>query len=198
MAHTFRLCFALTALAATAVVYVNPTFAAPRNAPAGIVTAHDPIVLAQGGSTGGSIGKSDKSIGGESSPPPSSPAPRESRPVRRETPPPPSRRGGGGGGNYDGAWAVISVGCGGSSTSAVIITSGRVVGEGLTGSVSGGGSGSTLRVMTCRITLCWARRWALSSLSVPGRFFFGMIDDENIDGQFFRLQLQPELFLKSK
>jgi hypothetical protein len=145
MVHTYRRCFALTSLAATAALFGDPVVAAPRHSPAGIATASDPIILAQGGSTGGSIGKSDKSIGGESSPPPpSSPPPSSRQPAHREAPPPSRARrdsgSGGGGGNYDGAWAVISIGCGGSSTSAVIITSGRVVGEGLTGRVSGGGS----------------------------------------------------------
>jgi hypothetical protein len=129
-------------VAAAIFAVVSPALAAgtPVASPATVSTKSG-IVLAQAPSTGGSIGKSDKSIGGESAPPPASSPPPSSKPAARSARPPSSRGGGGGGGSYDGAWSVVSVGQGcGSSTGAVIITSGRIVGEGLTGSVSAGGS----------------------------------------------------------
>ncbi|WP_414645155.1 hypothetical protein [Bradyrhizobium sp.] len=57
-----------------------------------------------------------------------------------------SRRSGGGGGGvggFDGAWIVTSVGCGGSTSGAVVVSSGRVIGEGVSGTVSPSGSVST-------------------------------------------------------
>src|ERR1700761_4034374 len=50
----------------------------------------------------------------------------------------------GGGSNFDGAWVVTSVGCGGTTTGAVMVTSGRVIGEGVTGYVSASGATSTV------------------------------------------------------
>jgi deoxycytidylate deaminase len=38
-----------------------------------------------------------------------------------------------------GAWIVNSVGCGGTSRGAVVVTSGRIIGEGVSGTVSGSG-----------------------------------------------------------
>jgi hypothetical protein len=45
------------------------------------------------------------------------------------------KSGGGGGGNFDGAWVVVAVGttCSGGSTTAFVVNSGRVIGEGVTG-----------------------------------------------------------------
>ena len=52
--------------------------------------------------------------------------------------------GGGGGGGFDGAWAVASVGCGGSTSGAIVVTSGKIIGEGVRrGTVSPNGSVST-------------------------------------------------------
>src|SRR5207302_1212776 len=48
--------------------------------------------------------------------------------------------GAGGGGNFDGAWVVNSVGCGGTSTGAVVVASGRIIGEGVSGTVSTNGA----------------------------------------------------------
>jgi hypothetical protein len=108
--------------------------------------------LAQSGSAGGSIGNDDKSVSGS----------REERAPNRSADPAPSRRSkpasdesrsssrrsggggaGGGGGNFDGAWAVMSVGCGGTTSGAVVVSSGRIIGEGVTGTVSAGGAVST-------------------------------------------------------
>ena len=99
------------------------------------------LAFAQG-SAGGSVGNDEKSLSGTRE------SPRAVEPVRRSKPKPEadeprraSRKsgGGGGGGNFDGAWVVSSVGCGGSSTTAVVVTSGRIIGEGLTGTINASG-----------------------------------------------------------
>jgi hypothetical protein len=87
------------------------------------------------GSVGGSIGNDEKSLSGSRSTPR---AVETEKPARRSKPRPepeePRRAarksgggGGGGGGNFDGAWMVTSVGCGGTTTGAVVVTSGRVI-----------------------------------------------------------------------
>lgn len=99
-------------------------------------------VFAQSGSTGGSIGNDEKSLSG------SREAPRSvepSKPARRSKPDAEPRRssrsgGGGGGGSFDGAWATVSVGCGSTTNGAIVITSGQIMGEGLSGRVSPNGS----------------------------------------------------------
>ena len=104
------------------------------------------LAFAQG-SAGGSVGNDEKSLSGTRE------SPRAVEPVRRSKPKPEadeprraSRKsgggsggGGGGGGNFDGAWVVNSVGCGSSSTTAVVVTSGRIIGEGLTGTINASG-----------------------------------------------------------
>ena len=105
--------------------------------------------FAQSGSAGGSIGNDSKSLSG------SREAPRAvetSKPARRskpeaEEPRRASRKSGGGGsggGNFDGAWAVSSVGtpCG-SAAETVVITSGRIVGQYSSGQVSPNGSATS-------------------------------------------------------
>ena len=98
-------------------------------------------LLAQSGSSGGSIGNDEKSLSG------SREAPRAiepSRPARRSKPaadePRSASRKSGGGSSADGAWVVTSVGCGGTGSGAIVITSGRIIGEGLSGSVSANGA----------------------------------------------------------
>lgn len=98
---------------------------------------------AQSGSAGGSIGNDDKSLSGSRSAAPERRAGRskpEAEEPRRST----SRRGGGG--NFDGAWVVVSTGvtCPGTSTSAVIVTSGKIIGEGLTGTISPSGAAQSV------------------------------------------------------
>jgi hypothetical protein len=97
--------------------------------------------LAQSGSAGGSIGNDEKSLSGSRQAPrsvePDQPA-RRSKPAAEEPRRTTSRNSGGG--SFDGAWAVVSVGCGGTSTSAVVVSSGRIIGEGLTGTVSASGA----------------------------------------------------------
>ena len=105
--------------------------------------------FAQSGSAGGSIGNDEKSLSGSRSTPR---AVESEKPARRSKPraePDEPRRasrksGGGGGGNFDGAWIVNSVGCGGSSRGAVVVTSGRIIGEGVSGTVSPNGGVRTV------------------------------------------------------
>lgn len=106
--------------------------------------------LAQSGSVGGSIGKSDKSISGSQEPSRALPPQQDAAPKAKSS----SRAGsgsgggsgGGGGGNFDGAWAVSAVGvtCSGGSQSAVVVTSGRIIGQGVSGQVSPNGAVNTV------------------------------------------------------
>ncbi|MBR0728127.1 hypothetical protein AB7M63_002380 [Bradyrhizobium japonicum] len=105
--------------------------------------------FAQSGSAGGSIGNDEKSLSGSRqdtssgrSAEPASPS-RRSKPATEERSSPRRSGGGGGGGGFDGAWAVVSVGCGGSTSGAVVVSSGKIIGEGVRGTVSPGGSVST-------------------------------------------------------
>ena len=100
---------------------------------------HAPTALAQG-STGGSIGKQDKSISGDGGGGVRS-APRErsrsERPAKRS----------GGGGNFDGTWSSASQGrttCSDRTTDVVTISGGQMSGTGFSGRVSGSGSVSGL------------------------------------------------------
>ena len=88
------------------------------------------------GSTGGSIGKQDKSVSGG-----------QDGGVRSRSERAPSKRsgggGGGGGGNFDGTWASSSQGrttCSDRTTDVVTISGGRMRGTGFTGRVTGSGS----------------------------------------------------------
>ena len=99
---------------------------------------------AQSGSTGGSIGNDDKSLSGSRSAEPERPA-RRSKSDAEE----PRRSGsqrGGGAGNFDGAWIVVSTGttCPGTSTTAVIVSSGKIIGEGLRGTISPSGAAQSV------------------------------------------------------
>ena len=101
------------------------------------------LAFAQG-SAGGSIGNDEKSLSGSRESPRSVETPaRRSKPRSEAEQPRRAARksgGGGGGGNFDGAWVVNSVGCGGTSTSAVVVTSGRIIGGGVSGTVSPNGA----------------------------------------------------------
>ncbi|MDD1525884.1 hypothetical protein C7U92_08465 [Bradyrhizobium sp. WBOS7] len=107
-----------------------------------------PSAFAQSGSAGGSIGNDEKSLSGSRSDRSAEPAPsaRRSKPAAEE-PRSSSRRSGGGGGGggggsggFDGAWVVTSVGCGGSTSGAVVVSSGKVIGQGVSGTVSPSGA----------------------------------------------------------
>jgi len=103
-----------------------------------------PSAVAQSGSAGGSIGNDEKSLSGSRSDRSAEPAPSARRSKPAEEPRSSSRRGGGGGGvSFDGAWMVVSVGCGGTTSGAVVVTSGKVIGQGVTGTVSASGAVST-------------------------------------------------------
>src|ERR1700688_2143073 len=101
--------------------------------------------LAQSGSAGGSIGNDEKSLSGTRSAEPERPA-RRSKPAAEEPRRSAPRRSGGvggaggGGGNFDGAWVANSVGtpCG-SAAQAIVVTSGRIIGDGLSGAVGPSG-----------------------------------------------------------
>jgi hypothetical protein len=115
------------------------------------VVALPGMARAQSGSAGGSIGNDEKSLSGSRETPravePSKPA-RRSKPEAEE-PRRASRKsgggssgdGGGGAGNFDGAWAVSSMGtpCG-SAAETLVISSGRISGQLSSGQVSPNGS----------------------------------------------------------
>jgi hypothetical protein len=113
------------------------------------------LALAQSGSAGGSIGNDEKSLSG------SREAPRASEPPARRGKPEaeePRRAApkSGGGNSFDGAWIVSAVGvtCQGTSSNAVVVTSGRIIGETARGTVSpdgkvyGTSTGSGITVIT--------------------------------------------------
>ncbi len=93
--------------------------------------------VAQSGSAGGSIGNDEKSLSGSRSGESSKPARRS-----QDEPDEPRRAGrksgGGGGNNFDGAWIVSAVGvtCQGTSSNAVVVTSGKIIGQTARGTVS--------------------------------------------------------------
>jgi hypothetical protein len=99
------------------------------------------LAIAQSGSAGGSIGNDEKSLSGSRSG-------ESSRPARRSQDEPDEPRrasrksGGGGGGNFDGAWMVYARGvtCQGSSSNAVVVTSGKIIGQTARGTVSPDGT----------------------------------------------------------
>jgi hypothetical protein len=131
------------------------------------------LAHAQSGSAGGSIGNDEKSLSGSRETPraaePSKPA-RRSKP-ETEAPSRASRKSGGGGnggGNFDGAWVLTSVGtpCG-TSTDAVVITSGRMVGQYGTAQVSPNGSTSGIGSAG---SLTWAMSGRFSGRSGSGTF----------------------------
>ena len=123
---------------------------------AGLFIAIGPrLASAQSGSAGGSIGNDDKSVSGSRSTPRSVEEPeRPAKPSRDDSGTPRASRrtspgGGGGGGDsgagsFDGAWAVVVIGgpmCQGSVTGAVVISSGRIIGDGISsGRVSPNGA----------------------------------------------------------
>lgn len=116
-------------------------------------------VLAQSGSVGGSLGNDEKSLSGSREPPPPPEAPARRSKSEAEEPRGAARKSGGGGsgGNsFDGAWIVSSVGvtCSGTSSNAVVVTSGKIIGQSARGTVSpdgrvyGTSTGNGIRVIT--------------------------------------------------
>src|SRR5450432_579573 len=92
------------------------------------------------GSAGGSIGNDEKSLSGSREAPRSVESPARRSKPRSEAAEPRRAARGGGGGNFDGAWAVVSVGCGGTTNGAVVVTSGRIIAQGVSGTVSPNGA----------------------------------------------------------
>jgi hypothetical protein len=104
------------------------------------LSAASGVALAQSGSAGGSIGNDEKSLSGSREPPrtPEAPA-RRGRPEAEEPRGASRKSGGGSGGNsFDGAWIVSAVGvtCSGTSSNAVVVTSGKIIGQTARGTVS--------------------------------------------------------------
>ena len=137
------------------------------------VVALPSLARAQSGSAGGSIGNDEKSLSGSRETPraaePSKPA-RRSKP-ETEAPSRASRNSGGGGnggGNFNGAWVLTSVGtpCG-TSTDAVVITGGRMVGQYGTAQVSPNGSTSGIGSAG---SLSWTMSGRFSGRSGSGTF----------------------------
>jgi hypothetical protein len=136
------------------------------------------LASAQSGSTGGSIGNDDKSVSGSRSAPRSVEEP--DRPARRgredaDEPPRTGRKSGasgGGVGSFDGAWAVLIIGgpmCQGSVSGAVVITSGRIIGDGLSsGRVSP--NGATFTAGTTKEGIPYTTSGRLSGRSGSGTF----------------------------
>ena len=115
------------------------------------------VAWAQSGSAGGSIGNDEKSLSGSREAPRAADAPaRRSKPEAEEPRRASRKSGGGGSNNFDGAWIVSSVGvtCSGSSSNAVVVTSGKIIGQTARGTVSpdgkvyGTSSGNGITVIT--------------------------------------------------
>lgn len=102
----------------------------------GISHAANQVRLAQSGSMGGTIGNREKSLSGSRDVESERSAHREKpRRSQREAP---ARRSGGG--NFDGVWTVVSRGCSGAGTGSIVVSGGRIVGQGVSGSISSNGA----------------------------------------------------------
>ena len=93
---------------------------------------------AQSGSAGGSIGNDEKSLSGSREPPRPAESARRNPPAADEARPAGRKGGGGSGSSFDGAWIVRSRGvtCQGTSSNAVVVTSGKIIGGNARGTVS--------------------------------------------------------------
>jgi hypothetical protein len=114
------------------------------------------LAHAQSGSAGGSIGNDEKSLSGSREAPRPAESSRRNQSDADETRRAGRKSGGSGGNNFDGAWIVSSVGvtCSGTSSNAVVVTSGKIIGETARGTVSpdgrvyGTSSGNGITVIT--------------------------------------------------
>lgn len=99
------------------------------------------IHLAQSGSMGGTIGNREKSLSGSRDAESERPT-QQRRPKRSQREAPARRSGGGGGGagSFDGVWTVVSRGCSGAGTGSITVVGGRIVGQGVSGSISPNGA----------------------------------------------------------
>lgn len=104
------------------------------------------LAQAQSGSTGGSIGNDEKSLSGSREPPRASESEKSARRSKPEADEPRRASQSSGASSFDGAWVVNSVGttCSGSSRNAVVVTSGRIIGQGVSGRVSPNGAVSAI------------------------------------------------------
>lgn len=93
--------------------------------------------IAQSGSMGGSIGNREKSLSGTREVDNERPT-QHSKPKRNQREAPTRRSGGGG--NFDGVWTVVSRGCSGAGTGSITVAGGRIVGQGVSGSISANGA----------------------------------------------------------
>ena len=109
---------------------------------ASILALLAPAAACAQGAAGGSFGNDNKSLSGERGESRSTAPARRERSETRDAPRREPKRGGGGGG-FDGAWIVTAVGvtCSGSSRNAVVVSSGRIIGNNVTsGTVSPSGA----------------------------------------------------------
>jgi len=108
---------------------------------AGLLLIASPQALAQSGSVGGSIGKEDKSVSGSQAPARSLPQPAQPAPRAKGAARAGSSGGGGSAKSFDGVWTFVGVSSGNCSGSVTLtISGGRLIGEGVTGSVSSNGA----------------------------------------------------------
>jgi hypothetical protein len=110
---------------------------------AGLLLMVSSHAMAQSGSVGGAIGKEDKSVSGSQAPARSLPQPAQPAPRAKSASRSNSGGGGGGGGanSFDGTWTFVGVSTGNCSGSVTLsISGGRLIGEGVTGSVSPNGA----------------------------------------------------------
>ena len=100
--------------------------------------------FAQSGSAGGSIGNDEKSLSGSRATPRTVESEKPARRSKPEADEPrrAAKKSGGGGGSFDGAWIVSGVGvtCQGSGSNPIVITSGKLYGETVRGTVSPNGA----------------------------------------------------------
>jgi hypothetical protein len=123
---------------------------------------------AQSGSAGGSIGNDEKSLSGSRETPRAAEPSKPARRSKTETEAPSRAPRKSGGGDIDGAWILTSVGtpCG-SSTDAVVISSGRMVGQYGTSQVSPNGGVSGIGSAG---SLSWTMSGRFSGRSGSGTF----------------------------
>ena len=108
-----------------------------------ISVAFTPGLARAQGSAGGSIGNDEKSLSGSREAPRSAETPARRGKPEADEPRRASRKSSGGGGDsFDGAWIVSGVGvtCQGSGSNPIIVTSGKIIGEHVRGTVSPNGA----------------------------------------------------------
>ncbi len=124
-------------------------------------SAEVPIVLAQSGSYGGTIGQQDKSMSGDEPAPRRAPSRSYREPATRASRMPRY--------DYDGAWSVQGIGqnCVNNAVSAVVISQNRVVTQGATGTVSPSGA---VRIVGASGTVTFTSQGQLSGGAGAGTY----------------------------